>query len=125
MSGAAVIADSHLVGVITVDPARYQDRLVAVPVSGLLADAGFRARLAGYGVRAEAAPVGAGWYLRLPGEQAVAWPRPTGRSAAGSARRRPRCCARSTGWCRSWAARLLLDQITGWCQDPPGGRCCW
>ena len=38
MSGAGVIADSHLVGVITVDPARYQDRLVAVPVSDLLAD---------------------------------------------------------------------------------------
>ena len=65
MSGAAVIADNHLVGVITVDPARYQDRLVAVPASGLLADEGFRARLAAYGVRAEVAPVGAGWYLRL------------------------------------------------------------
>ena len=34
MSGAGVIADNHLVGVITVDPARYQDRLVAVPTSG-------------------------------------------------------------------------------------------
>ena len=31
MSGAAVIADNHLAGVITVDPARYQGRLVAVP----------------------------------------------------------------------------------------------
>jgi Trypsin-like peptidase domain len=60
MSGAGVIADNHLVGVITVDPARYQDRLVAVPVSRLLADEGFRARLGEHGVRAEADPVGAG-----------------------------------------------------------------
>ena len=71
MSGAAVIADNHLVGVITVDPARYHDRLVAVPISRLLADEGFRTRLADHGVPAEAAPVGAGWYLRLPGEQTV------------------------------------------------------
>ena len=71
MSGAAVIADSHLAGVITVDPARYTGRLVAVPASGLLADEGFRARLAAFGVRAEVAQVGAGWHLRLPGEQAV------------------------------------------------------
>src|SRR5512142_1113663 len=45
MSGAGVIADNHLVGMITVDPASYQDRLVTVPVSRLLADEGFRARL--------------------------------------------------------------------------------
>jgi len=56
MSGAGVISDGHLVGVITVDPARYQDRLVAVPVSQLLADPGFRAGLAAHGMRAEAAP---------------------------------------------------------------------
>ena len=31
MSGAAVIADNHLAGVITVDPVRYQHRLVAMP----------------------------------------------------------------------------------------------
>jgi hypothetical protein len=67
MSGAAVIAGNYLVGVITVDPARYQGRLVAMPVGPLLADAGFRAMLAAHGVRAEAAPVGAGWHLRLPG----------------------------------------------------------
>ena len=71
MSGAGVIADNHLVGVITVDPARYQDRLVAVPVSRLLADPGFLARLAAHRVAAEAAPVGADWYLRLPGGQTV------------------------------------------------------
>ena len=106
MSGAGVIADSHLVGVITVDPARYQDRLVAVPVSRLLADDGFRTRSASYGVRAEAAPVGAGRYLQLPGKQAVSLApayRPVSRRLA---RRHPCCCARSTGWCRSWAARL-------------------
>ena len=34
MSGAGVIADNHLVGVITVDPARYYGRLAAVPVPG-------------------------------------------------------------------------------------------
>ena len=71
MSGAGVIADNHLVGVITVDPGRYQGRLVAVPAGRLLADEGFRARLAGHGVRAEAAPVGAGWYLQLPTGQTV------------------------------------------------------
>ena len=31
MSGAAVIADNHLVAMVTVDPARYRGRLVAVP----------------------------------------------------------------------------------------------
>ena len=71
MSGAGVIADNHLVGVITVDPARYQVGWSRCRRVGLLADAGFRARLADHGVRAEAAPVGAGWYLRLPGGQAV------------------------------------------------------
>ncbi len=34
ISGAGVITDNHLVGVITVDPARYQGRLVAVPAAG-------------------------------------------------------------------------------------------
>jgi len=71
MSGAGVIADSHLVGVITVDPARYAGRLVAVPVSRMLGDPGFRDRLAAHGVPTEVAPVGAGWYLRLSGRQAV------------------------------------------------------
>jgi hypothetical protein len=79
MSGAGVIADSHLVGVITVDPARYQDRLVAVPVSRLLADDGFRTRSASYGVRAEAAPVGRAGICSCPGSRRSAWPRPTGR----------------------------------------------
>jgi WD40 repeat protein len=60
MSGAGVISDSHLVGVIIVDPARHQDRLVAVPVGRLLADESFRACLAAYGVHAEASPVGIG-----------------------------------------------------------------
>ena len=41
MSGAGVIADNHLVGVITVDPARYQDRLVAVPASAAARRPGF------------------------------------------------------------------------------------
>ena len=59
MSGAAVVADSHLVGVVMVDPARYQDRLVAVPASQLLNNPEFRRRLADHGVPTEAAPVGA------------------------------------------------------------------
>ena len=63
MSGAGVIADDHLVGVITVDPGRYQDRLVAVPTSRLLTDQGFRAQLAGQGVPTEAAPAGVGGVL--------------------------------------------------------------
>jgi hypothetical protein len=120
MSGAGVIADNHLVGVITVDPARYQDRLVAVQASGLLADAGFRARLAAYGVRAEAAPVGADWHLQLPGGQTVSLAPPY----------RP-----VSHWLRPEPSTLLdpehglvpflgrqpaLDRITSWCHGPPG-----
>jgi tetratricopeptide (TPR) repeat protein len=122
MSGAGVIADSHLVGVITVDPARYHDRLVAVPVSSLLADSGFRALLAGHGVRAGAAPVGAGWYLRLPGEQTVSLDpayRPISRrlGPAPSALLRP-----EHGLVPFLGRQLLLDQVTGWCQDPATDR---
>ncbi len=117
MSGAAVIADSHLVGVITVDPARYQDRLVAVPVSRLLADPGFRARLAAHGVPAEAAPVGGGWYLRLPGEQTVSLApayRPVSRRLppAPSTLLNP-----EHGLVPFLGRQAVLDQVTGWCQD--------
>lgn len=101
MSGAGVIADNHLVALITVDPARYQDRLVALPVDRLLTGPDFRARLADHGVQAEAAPVGADWYLQLPGEQTVSLDpayRPVSRLLVP---RRLRCCVRSTGWCRS------------------------
>jgi tetratricopeptide (TPR) repeat protein len=120
MSGAGVIADNHLVGVITVDPARYQDRLVAVPVSRLLADEGFRARLAAHGLPAEAAPVGAGWYLRLPGEQTVSLDpayRPVGRRfrPAPSTLLRP-----EHGLVPFLGRQALLDQITGWCRGPAG-----
>ena len=118
MSGAGVIADSHLVGVITVDPARYQDRLVAVPVSRLLADAGFRARLAAHGVRAEAAPVGAGWYLRLPGEQTVSLA-PAYRPVSRRFRPAPPTLLRPEHGLVPFLGRQdLLDQITGWCQGP-------
>ena len=117
MSGAGVIADSQVVGVITVDPARYQDRLVAVPTSRLLGDEVFRARLAEHGVRAEAAPVGVrlGICSCRAGRRS-ALPRPTARSTAGSARRRPRCFVPSTGWCPSWAARLC------WIRSVSGAR---
>ena len=122
MSGAAVIADNHLAGVITVDPARYAGRLVAIPASGLLADEGFRARLAAFGVRAEAAPVGAGWYLRLPGERAVSLApayRPVSRRFRPAL---PTLLRPEHGLVPFLGRQLLLDQITGWCQDPAADR---
>ena len=120
MSGAAVIADNHLVGVITVDPARYQDRLVAVPVSGLLADPGFRARLAGHGVPTEATPVGAGWYLQLPGEQTVSLA-PAYRPISRRFRPAPSTLLRPEHGLVPFLGRQpVLDQITGWCQGPDG-----
>jgi hypothetical protein len=122
MSGAAVIADNYLVGVITVDPARYSGRLVAVPASGLLADEGFRARLAAFGVRAEAAPVGAGWYLRLPGEQAVSVApayRPVSRRFRPAL---PTLLRPEHGLVPFLGRQLLLERIAGWCQDPAADR---
>ena len=120
MSGAGVIADGHLVGVIIVDPARYQGRLVAVPVSRLLADEGFRGRLAAHKLPTEAAPVGAAWYLRLPREQAVSLApayRPVGRRfrPAPSTLLRP-----EHGLVPFLGRQDLLDQIIGWCQGPAG-----
>ncbi len=120
MSGAAVIADSHLVGVITVDPARYQDRLVAVPVGPLLADPGFRARLDAHGVRAEAAPVGAAWYLRLPGEQTVSLApayRPVSRRFGPAL---PTLLRPEHGLVPFLGRQALLDQIKSWCRGPDG-----
>ena len=118
MSGAAVIADNHLAGVITVDPARYAGRLVAVPASGLLADEDFRALLAAYGVRAETVPVGAGWYLRLPGDRAVSLGpayRPVSRRfrPALATLLRP-----EHGLVPFLGRQDLLDQVTGWCHSP-------
>ena len=120
MSGAGVIADSHLVGVITVDPARYQGRLVAVPTGPLLADVGFRAVLAAHGVRAEAVPVGGDWHLRLRGGQAVSLApayRPVSRRfrPALSTLLRP-----EHGLVPFLGRQSVLDQITSWCQGPPG-----
>ena len=120
MSGAGVIADSHLVGVITVDPARYRDRLVAVPVSRLLADEDFRERLAAHAVPAEAASVGGGWYLRLPGEQAVSLEppyRPVSRRflPAPSTLLRP-----EHGLVPFLGRQSVIDHVTGWCHDPAG-----
>ena len=122
MSGAAVIADNHLVGVITVDPARYQDRLVAVPVGRLLADPGFGALLADHGVPAEAASVGAGWYLRLPGEQTVSLAqayRPVSRRFRLAL---PTLLRPEHGLVPFLGRQVLLDRITGWCQDPATDR---
>ena len=120
MSGAGVIADSHLVGVITVDPARYQDRLVAVPASRLLADPGFRARLDAHGVRAEVAPVGAGWYLRLAWDLTVSLApayRPVSRRFGPAL---PTLLRPEHGLVPFLGRQVLLDQITGWCQGPTG-----
>jgi tetratricopeptide (TPR) repeat protein len=120
MSGAGVIADSHLVGVITVDPARYERRLVAVPVSQLLADEGFRDRLGTHGVPAEAAPVGGGWYLRLAGEQAVSLD-PAYRPVSRRLRPAPSTLLRPEHGLVPFLGReALLNQICGWCQDLGG-----
>ncbi|MGD0246773.1 MAG: serine protease, partial [Streptosporangiaceae bacterium] len=122
MSGAAVIADNHLVGVITVDPARYAGRLVAVPASGLLAGEGFRARLAAFGVRAAIEKAGAGWYLRLPGDRAVSLApayRPVSRRFRPAL---PVLLRPEHGLVPFLGRQLLLDRIAGWCQDPAAGR---
>jgi hypothetical protein len=120
MSGAGVIVDSHLAGVITVDPARYAGRLVAVPVSRLLADEGFRTRLAGHGVRAEAAPVGGGWYLQLPGEQTVSLPPVYRQVSRRLTPALPTLLDPEHGLVPYLGRQLLLDEITGWCQGPAG-----
>ncbi|HLN67419.1 MAG TPA: serine protease [Streptosporangiaceae bacterium] len=120
MSGAGVITDNHLVSVITVDPARYQDRLVAVPVSRLLADPGFRARLADHEVRADADPFGAGWYLQLPGGQAISLA-PAYRPVSRRFRPAPSTLLRPEhGLVPFLGRQAVLDQIYGWCQGPTG-----
>ena len=120
MSGAGVIADNHLAGVITVDPARYAGRLVAMPTAQLLADPGFRARLAEHGVRAEAGPVGAGWYLQLPGGDTVSLA-PAYRPVSLRFRPAPSTLLRPEhGLVPFLGRQAVLDQISGWCQGPPG-----
>ena len=120
MSGAAVIADNHLVGVITVDPARYQDRLVAVPASRLLADEGFRARLAAHGVPTEAAPVGGGWYLQLPGGQTVSLAPPYRPVSRWLRPEPPTLLDPEHGLVPFLGRQPVVDRLTGWCQGPPG-----
>jgi hypothetical protein len=120
MSGAGVIADSYLVGVITVDPARYADRLVATPVSRLLADEGFRARLVRHGVSAEKMPVGAGWYLRLPGGQTVGLDPPYRPVSQRFRPSLPTLLRPEHGLVPFLGRQPALDQVTGWCQIPTG-----
>ena len=117
MSGAGVIADSHLVGVITVDPARYQDRLVAVPAGRLLADAGFRARLAESGVPNEAASVGAGWYLQLLGEHTVSLASPYRPVSRRFHPALPTLLRPEHGLVPFLGREPALDTITNWCQN--------
>ena len=118
MSGAGVIADNHLVGVITIDPARYQDRLVAVPASSLLANPEFRAQLKTHKVAGEAELVGGGWYLQLPRGRTV------GLSPAYLPVNRRFRPALSTllrpehGLVPFLGREAVLDQVTSWCQDP-------
>jgi tetratricopeptide (TPR) repeat protein len=120
MSGAGVIADNHLVAVITVDPARYQGRLVAVPVGPLLGDEGFRARLAEHGVRADAAPVGAGWYLELPDGRTVSLA-PAYQPVSRRFRPAPSTLLRPEHGLVPFLGReAVLEQVTGWCQDSAG-----
>ena len=120
MSGAAVIADSHLVGVITVDPARYQDRLVAVPTGRLLADPGFRAQLASHGVPDEAGPTGAGWYLQLRNEQTVSLA-PAYRPISRRLRPEPSTLLRPEHGLVPFLGRQpQLNRITAWCKGPTG-----
>jgi hypothetical protein len=120
MSGAGVIADNHLVAVVTIDPARYQGRLVAVPTSRLLGDEGFRARLADYGVRAEVVPVGAGWYLELRGGQTVGLA-PAYQPVSRRFRPAPSTLLRAEhGLVPFLGRQAVLDQISSWCQGPPG-----
>jgi hypothetical protein len=107
--------------VITVDPARYEDRLVAVPTSRLLGDEGFRARLAEHGVRTDVAPVGAGWFLHLPDGQTVSLApayRPVSRS-----RFRPESATLlrpEHGLVPFLGREELLDQVISWCEDMDG-----
>ena len=120
MSGAGVIADSHLVGVITVDPARYQGRLVAVPASGLFAAPGFRDRLAEHGVPTEVAPVGAGWFLQLPRGQTVSLA-PAYQPVSRRFRPEPSTLLRPEHGLVPFLAReAVLDQVTSWCEDTAG-----
>ena len=115
-----VIADNHLVGVITVDPARYQDRLVAVPASRLLADRGFRTRLAEHEVPTDAALVGAGWYLRLRGGRTVSLA-PAYRPVSRRIRPEPSTLLRPEyGLVPFLGRKAVLDHIVGSCQGPPG-----
>ncbi len=117
MSGAGVIADSHLVGVIVVDPARYEDRLVAVPVDRFLADPGFRDRLAEHGVPTEVATVGAGWFLQLARGQTVSLA-PAYQPVSHRFRLEPSTLLRSQyGLVPFLGREAALDQVTGWCQD--------
>jgi hypothetical protein len=71
-------------------------------------------------VRGEAAPVGAGWYLQLPGGQTVSLApayRPPGRRfrAAPSMLLHP-----EHGLVPFLGREPVLDQVSGWCQGPPG-----
>ena len=120
MSGAGVIADSHLVGVITVDPARHQHRLVAVPASRLLAAPGFRDRLAEHGVPTEVKPVGAGWFLQLRRGQTVSLA-PAYRPVSHRFQPEPSTLLRPEHGLVPFLGReTVLERITDWCQDLAG-----
>ena len=73
-------------------------------------------------MRAEAAPVGAGWYLRLPDGQTVSLA-PAYRPVSRRFRPAPSTLLRPEhGLVPFLARQVVLDQISGWCQGPPGTR---
>ncbi len=87
-----------------------------MPVRRLLGDEGFRARLAAHGVRAEAGPVGTGWYLRLPGGQTVSLA-PAYEPVSRRFRPAPSTLLRPEHGLVPFLGRQpVLDQISGWCQ---------
>ena len=86
----------------------------------LLADPGFRRAGSPTGVLAEAAPVGAGWHLQLPGGQTVSLA-PAYRPVSRRFRPEPSTLLRPEhGLVPFLGRQAVLDQITGWCEDQAG-----
>ena len=121
MSGAGLVVDAYLVGVVVVDPARYgPDRLVVVPVARLLADAAFAAAL---GEPVDAVPVGAGWRLEFATGRSVRLappyrPLPAGLNVAAA---RHRLLFPAYNVVPFAGREDLVEDLAGWCtgQDAP------
>ena len=115
MSGAGLVVDAYLVGVVVVDPARYgPDRLVVVPVARLLADAAFAAAL---GEPVDAVPVGAGWRLEFATGRSVRLappyrPLPAGLNVAAA---RHRLLFPAYNVVPFAGREDLVEDLAGWC----------